>query len=435
METARSLTPIISEEAFLVLVQAKSQNLLALLSVLKDENMVVNKPYYFTLLQEADRLEGFLDDHGARSNLRWLYFAELVACVRNFALAGFQLYHILDRYSDYFSGDSDHLKRDFQDKTDETLEYFTQVKLKFFDAMTEEVKSHGVDFQVTPIPTEEWRLKITPQLPYTITGEGVSDEEERMISIAQSYRKIAKHFKQSQLDRKTKKSTLDDIIPSKINETIMTDMEIKLHNLQSEYDTYIRGGPLESKEHISTLRGLTAIPMHLFEALKWLVHFYERHENNIRQSDVKAKISEMVNDDQLFASIMDYGLKFCGKYLNDGNKVAERILSSFVKPIKYELPIPKPQGFHARPATYVSLVVQEHGTDVSMLVNDEKFDCRSVLELLQAGGMLADSGEKTVIVEGDKRALDDLKILAEHNYCEDQDIPPELSYIRILRNL
>ncbi|VAX22901.1 hypothetical protein MNBD_NITROSPINAE01-776 [hydrothermal vent metagenome] len=435
-ESTRSLTPIISEEAFSPLVQIKSQSLFSMLSVFKDSNMTVNKPYYFTLLQEAEKLEGFLDDHGARTNLRWLYFAELVACVRNFSLAGFHLYHILDRYSDYLGGERDNLRHDFQEKTQQTLDYFSAVFLNFFDAMMEEVTAQGYEVKVTPMPKEEWDLNVTPQLPYTITGEEATNEEERIISIAQSFRKLVKDFRFHKLDQKMKVRTIEELIPGKINETMVTEMEILLHNLQSEYDTYIRGGLLEkSNEKIHNLRGLTAISMHLFEALKWLVHFYERHENNIRQSNVKTKISEMVNNERLMECITNYGLRFCGKYLKEGNKAAESILSFFSKPIVYELPIPQPQGFHARPSTYVSLVVQEHGTDVFMIVDGEKFNCRSVLDLLQAGGLLADSGKQTVTVEGDQRVLDDLKILAEHNYCEDRDIPQELSYIRVLRNL
>ncbi len=91
-------------------------------------------------------------------------------------------------------------------------------------------------------------------------------------------------------------------------------------------------------------------------------------------------------------------------------------------------------GFHARPATYVSLIVNEYGTDVYLIVDNERYSAKSVMALLEAGWILADKGAKSVVYEGDRRVLQDLKILAEHNYCEDQDIPRELSYLRVLRN-
>ncbi|MBI4667240.1 MAG: HPr family phosphocarrier protein [Nitrospinae bacterium] len=437
METSRSLTPIINEEEFLPLVQEKCQNFMAILSVHQDETMSVNKLYYFTLLQEAERLEGFLDDHGARSNKRWFGFAELVACVRNFAMAGFHLYHVLDRYSDYLAGESTQLSREFQDSAYKTLERFSAVFNRFYQTLVEEAASQGVSIFTKPMATGQWDLKVTPQLPYTLTdGEDTLEEDERLISIAQSYRKAVRAFRESRLDRKVKAASLGEIIPSRLNETLFAEFETRLHSIQSEYDTYIKGGKVwKHDERANRLRGLTAIPMHLFDFLRWLAHFYERHESDNRKSQLKERIASIAPDEELLNIILNFGLRFSGKYLGEGVKVAERILTSFVKPISYELPIPKPQGFHARPATYVSLVVQEHGTDVFMLVNGEKYDCRSVLDLLQAGGAVADHSLNTVVFEGDRRALDDLKILAENNYCEDRDIPQELSYLRILRNL
>jgi phosphotransferase system HPr (HPr) family protein len=132
--------------------------------------------------------------------------------------------------------------------------------------------------------------------------------------------------------------------------------------------------------------------------------------------------------------LFEFGLYYCDVFLQMGNRVAEEVLNYFVRPIQYELPIPKPLGFHARPATYISLIVREHGTDVFVRVNGQKFSAKSVLSLLEAGGHIADQGLETVVFEGDKRVLDDIKILADHNYCEDQELPKELNYVRILRN-
>lgn len=436
MDTSRSLTPIISEEDFLPRLQDKCQALMAALSVLGHENMTANKLYYFTLVHEAEKLEVFLDDYGARSNMRLLFFAELVACVRNLALAAFHLYHILDRYSDYLMGDSDQIRREFEDNAYKTLQYFSGTLRNFHGALLDEAVAQGMKVEAGPLSTGEWNIKVIPQLPYTITSEAAVNEDERLIAIAQAYRKVAKLFRQHRLDRRFKAPALGEIIPSKMNETMFADLETRLHNIQSEYDTYIKGGRVGREDaRAATLRGLTSIPMHLFDFLRWMAHFYERHESDMKKGVVKSKIAALAPENELMGVLLNFGLRYAGKYLNEGVKVAERILSSFVTPIVHELAIPKPQGFHARPATYVSLIVQEHGTDVFMIVNGERYDCRSVLELLQAGGILADLGLETVFFEGDKRAIDDLIILAANNYCEDKDIPPELSYLRILRNL
>ena len=43
---------------------------------------------------------------------------------------------------------------------------------------------------------------------------------------------------------------------------------------------------------------------------------------------------------------------------------------------------------------------------------------------------LADKGYKTVEFEGSKQAIEDVKILAQHNYCEEGEFPRKLSYLR-----
>tara|TARA_B100000959_G_scaffold21478_1_gene20614 strand:+ start:10913 stop:12229 length:1317 start_codon:yes stop_codon:yes gene_type:complete len=436
VSSSSSLTPIISEEEFLSLLEKECQEFFKILHFLDDPTLTYSKLYYFTLLQESEKLESFTDDYGARSNLKWLYFAELVACVRNFSIAGFHLHHVIVRYSDYLGQERDGIRKDFEAKSQEVLDYFSQALIRFRKALRSEARLHGIKLKEASHPVEKWRVNTTPQLPFTISSDEESDEKEKIIFVAQSYRRLVKSFKGHRLHTKIKTQKLEEIIPSKINETIISEFEGHLHTLQSAYDTHLKGSKTEKQNGwIATMRGLTAIPMHLFEFARWLVHFYERHENNVRQSDVKKRISELVDNEKLRWSIINFAMHFCNRYLSEGNNVAERILSFYVTPVSYRLPLPNPQGFHARPATYVTLVIQEHGTDVFLVVGKRKFSCRSVLDLLEAGGLLADRKAKTVVFEGDRRVLEDLKILADHNYCEDQEIPQKLNYLRILRNL
>ena len=66
----------------------------------------------------------------------------------------------------------------------------------------------------------------------------------------------------------------------------------------------------------------------------------------------------------------------------------------------------------------------------SIIIDGEKFNAKSVMSLLQVGGIIADKGYQTILFEGDKRAIDDIKLLAKHNYCENGEIPSRLSYLR-----
>ena len=92
--------------------------------------------------------------------------------------------------------------------------------------------------------------------------------------------------------------------------------------------------------------------------------------------------------------------------------------------------IPKPLCFHARPSTYLSLIARQHDGELHMVIDGERYNAKSVMSLLQAGGVIADKGYTTVEFEGAKQAIDDVKILAQHNYCEEGEFPRRLNYLR-----
>ncbi|NIR52076.1 hypothetical protein GWO43_25995, partial [candidate division KSB1 bacterium] len=80
--------------------------------------------------------------------------------------------------------------------------------------------------------------------------------------------------------------------------------------------------------------------------------------------------------------------------------LSKELIKNFVKVVRYQLPIPKPLGFHARPSTYISLIIRKHDSDAFLVVDGEKFNARSVMSLLQAGGAIADKGYQEVVFEG-----------------------------------
>jgi hypothetical protein len=70
-----------------------------------------------------------------------------------------------------------------------------------------------------------------------------------------------------------------------------------------------------------------------------------------------------------------------------------------------------------------------------MLVEDQVFDAGSVLQMLSAGGYIVTKRLDRVRFRGDRQALNDLKLLAEHNYGEtrngkDSPLPDALSYLK-----
>ena len=137
-----------------------------------------------------------------------------------------------------------------------------------------------------------------------------------------------------------------------------------------------------------------------------------------------------MNKEILLGQIFNFAFHYSMFYLHEGDKIVKDILLKFVENVRAEVLIPQPLGFHARPSTFISLIARHHEGELHMIIDEEKFNAKSVMSLLQAGGVLADKGYKKVVMEGSKQAINDVKILAQNNYCEEGEFPRQLSYLR-----
>lgn len=427
-------------DKFITLAEKASNDFFTKVSFLEQKDFKPDKGYYSHLLTSTDLLEVFLDNAGARGNKNWLFFTELIASIRNFVIAASQLQHILDRYEGYDIRMPEEENKEFLKEATNTMDFFRNTLKQMVKAVKDEGKKIGLTIVAAKHNGGEREKTVFPTLclPQNVSEEEVSvrDATEKIMDLSRRFRKVCKIWREKRLDKKYEQKKFLEFIPTKIDEKWLRKLKNIIHGVQSDYDTYVRNTYEEAENSsLVKLRGHVSISLHLFNIGIWLTHFYERHENQIRKSETKHKISSIVSKEQLLERMLNFVIFYTDKYLEEGNRYAENNLTFYITKACYKLPIPQPQGFHARPATYVSLIVNEHGSDVTLIVDKEKYSARSVMSILEAGWKISEQGYNEVCFEGDKRVLDDLKILSDHNYCEDQDIPRELNYLRILRNL
>src|SRR3989338_4586865 len=122
--SSESIDKIITNEEFLPLVQKASLEFFKVYNFFLSDSPEFTKKFYSNLMNEADHCEMFLDDHGARQNKAWTFFAELVASIRNFAIASFQLKHLIDRYPDYNIEELENEKSGFLAEANKRLDFF-----------------------------------------------------------------------------------------------------------------------------------------------------------------------------------------------------------------------------------------------------------------------------------------------------------------------
>lgn len=432
---AKSLIQIISEDEFLKIVQEPSVlffKVSALFSEKINSGKEISRKFYSSLIQETEYLESVLDEHGARENKTWSFFSEYVACMRNLTIAAFYIKHILDRYPYYCLDESDDNVQAFNVSAHKALEFLNSSIQGLRIEVIKTGEANGLEIPQERFSMNEFSdIESNKRLPRTILEDEVKEEQERILDLCQKYRKVAKMVKGIGFDRSDNLETFRHIIPSKLDEKLVRMFKELVHSVQSEYDTYVKNTKMEqSQADLKHLRGYISMPLHLLEVALWLCHFYERHEDDIRHGECKQQISKIVNKEALLGQIFNFAFHYSKYYLQEGDKLVKEILKGFVEIVKAEVPIPHPLGFHARPSTYISLIARHHEGELYMLIDDEKFNAKSVMSLLQAGGLLADKGYQKVTLEGSRQAINDAKLLAQNNYCEEGEFPRQLSYLR-----
>ncbi len=431
----KSLIQIISEDEFLILLQDRCGSFFQTFNAFRDlpvSSTEVTRKCYSSLNQEAEWLESFLDEHGARENKVWACFTEYIASIRNLVKAAFFCKHLVDRYPFYKLRDSEEKQKEFFEDSSKVLGFLNQSILRLFDKCVEEGISNKLAISESAINPDSFKLiEANKRLPKNAEEEEVSEQEDRIIDMLEKMSTVGEMMEAIGVIPTDDPESLKSLVPNKLDEKNARMLMNLVHSIQSEFDTYIKSTPIE-KEHegLKGIRGYISMPLHLLEMMIWLIHFYERHEDEIRKGEAKKAISQLVNKVELLSHVVNYCFRYSLYYVHEGDKLSKELLNIFVKTVRYELPVPDPLGFHARPSTYVSKIVRRYDGEAWMLLDDEKYDAKSVMSLLQAGGMLADKGYKTALFEGDKRVLDDLKILASYNYCEEREVPAELDYLK-----
>ena len=432
----KSLTQIISEKDFLVLAKVPCEQFFNIFFLFKRRNQEkkdISRKFYSNLIQESEFLENFMDQYGARENKKWSFFVECLASMRNLSIAAFFTRHLLDRYPYYNLRESSKKEDEFKNASTGVLRFLNQSILNLLRELCVTAEANGLNISIdTNIQIEFTEIESNTRLPRNVTEDVVKDEEEHVIEVCEKIKHISRLMNDSKISQIEDINKLKLAVLQKYNENRARLHKNLIHNVQSDFDTHIKNTKIEVvHQELKVLRGYVSMPLHLLEVSLWLAHFYERHEDEIRPGENRTRISMLVNKNVLLNKIINFGFFYSQYFINEGNKLADEILKCFTKVLRVELSVPKPLGFHARPCTLISIIARQYeDTDLSVIVDGEKFNAKSVMSLLQVGGLVADKGYQTILFEGDKRVIDDIKLLVKHNYCEEGEIPSRLSYLR-----
>jgi phosphotransferase system HPr-like phosphotransfer protein len=429
---------IISEKDFTGILEPFAKPLLSLshhagVSAGKKDSNRLHMGFLANVIKYASDAEHLLDRYRARYNLNWVYFRELTASAKNFGKASF----LLEELKRNFKRDDiiDEGKGDFINKAESASSFLNEVIVNLFLELQKEARRLGISIpEENSLSTYGLKLQEEVILPHTI--EESADSEIAFTTQKILHRCVAFEEEARFLERalQSKANGLASQIPRPINEGKLRRLGTHLHNLLSWYDSYVVNHSIEREfPELKKIRESFSVQLNLSKIGTILAHYFERHL--MMPSPVVSKLKRLVPAARLLEEGLFFTLYYQVKCVHFARRLADKVLPNMLEEVTYDLPVPQRLGFHARPSTLVAKVVQQHGAAVKMLVDDQAFDAGSILELLSAGGYVVTKRLDQVRFRGEKRALDDLKILAEHNYGEtengkDAPLPEALSYLR-----
>ncbi|MBM4311345.1 MAG: HPr family phosphocarrier protein [Deltaproteobacteria bacterium] len=428
---------VIQESEFIPLADKASKGLLKFAAhFIEKPSVRFSKKSLVALVKESIELEDFLDDHGARGNKNWLYYGEIVASLRGFAGTAYMINHILSRLK-FYNLDAKNIDAFIRD-AEKRLDFLYTSILALCATLADEAHRLGLTIPNPDIHEDEFADRIVVKvLPGNRDQEEVSDIHEYIFKVSSKLIDAVKESHDVFIESKIPKKKLHGgLIPERINEETLRQLEMHVHNAQSMYDTYIQKTPLESETpQLKSLRGYISVSLHLLSIAKELTHFYERHESSIRKETTHKKIALLIKHNDVLETIVNFALYYYTSFIACAEQLTRDILAQFSIAVTASVPVPEGLGFHLRPSTLVAKIVHHYGSAVTMHVHDKTFDAASVIDIMWAGGIIKKEGIREVVFSGDQNAVNDIIALAQANYGEDTlgnsaELPECLKYLR-----
>jgi phosphotransferase system HPr-like phosphotransfer protein len=426
---------LILERQFVGLLQAHAEVFFRLSNSLLAPGLDSwNKKHFFQLISEADALESFLDDYGARYNRTYAFLTELVASLRWFAHAGYSIAHMVSRLESYgapswMTGEE---WREASEALQRGLAFLQGNAVVLIQAVRAEAQRLSIELTPEAFPESNFMPVVARRrLPRSVGQAELQNEEQKIGEV------VTKFLRACELLRDLRVRRIHDVrerhafFSRTCTEAQARTYEATVHNLQSTYDTHIQNTVLEARdERLPKLRGHVSAALHLLQAVTHLSHFIERHETDIRSEEAKRKISELVERSEVEGVALNEFLFWADRFLRSGQPLAEALLPEYTKLLELELELPDHLALHARPAALIVGIVNHHSTPVEMEVGGRRCNAGSILELLVAVGSMPH--QKRFVFRGDERPVRDIGRLFTAELGEKglDLLPAELAYLR-----
>ena len=373
-----------TDKDFQKLIAKRAMTLLGLskhISQCQSSKEIMIRPLIGDLLSQSTQLEELLDAYGAGGNCEWCGFRSLTAAIKHFSEASYELLHIRYSLPKYRLLS---IEQDFARATEETLEFTVNVlKQAAFQIFTK-AEQLGL-----PVPSKRLREEsYSEELP-----DGCLEQncETRKIEIAETvtllttaFLNLAAESEDVRKASRAKPEKFASYVQSSVSEKKLRTLELRFHNLQSLYDTYVSGTEAALLDtDLPVLRGHISVVFHLLRIATLFVHHYERHVNK-ELCDSPDRQEPVVEEKMLLDILMKYSVTHITLYIGCAEHLCHEMLKRYAEVGEIDVHVPPYRGFHVRPSTLIAKLVLHYGSEIQMVLDDNIYDASSPLGLFRA---------------------------------------------------
>lgn len=379
-----------------------------------DRQKILTRPLLGELLSQSTQIEELLDSYGARNNCRWAKFRSLTAAIKLFSNVSYELLHIQHSIPAYRLLP---VKQDFSVFTEETLLFSEDILIRSTEQLMEEAEKLSLPLTDPQTAAPFYNEQLPPgRLPHDLAMRKIEAVSKTVSLLATAFLNLAAESRRVLPRNQTEPAAYLCELTGPISEEKLRSLELRFHNLQSLYDTYVSTTETEVfDKDLPILRGHISVVLHLLRTARDLAHYYERHAGPAAQQITKGR-KRLVDAKKLLEVLIHYCINFVSQYLNCAERLCQNMLKRYTEISRIEVSVPPYRGFHVRPSTLISKLVLHYGSTVKMKLEGDTYDASSPLELFRANEKINAYKRKSLAEEIIKLDLPTEKVDEESCY-------------------
>ena len=239
------------------------------------------------------------------------------------------------------------------------------------------VEARALGLPVHAVDSREYYSERLPpgRLPHDLDLRKLETVSRTLTLLATSFLNLSAECKQALPKGQAAFDSLLYEYIGPVSEDKLRSFELRFHNLQSLYDTYVSTTETERIDpEIPVLRGHISVVLHLLRTARDFAHHIERHAGPIRDH-LSLGRKRLVEPEILLGVMLNYSIHFVVRYLTCAEDLCRNMLGRYTEIITIEVPV-CPTGIPYPPSSDCHIILRTAAGTMELTEKPTTPNCR-----------------------------------------------------------